>query len=139
MEITDPLIAYGSTDDVNVFSLIEMIRNGIKFPAFSLFASRSPFSLAEWSSFLHISDRTMQRYKKENGTFDSLQSEKIVEIALLHNKGTSVFGGSQKFNNWLDTENLALGKIKPKLLLDNTFGIGLLKDELTRIEYGILA
>jgi putative toxin-antitoxin system antitoxin component (TIGR02293 family) len=138
MEISDPFIAYKSTDDGSVFSLIEMIRNGIKFPAFNLFAARTPFSMAEWSSFLHISDRTMQRYSKEKRTFDPLQSEKIVEIALLFNKGTEVFGETNKFNSWLETENLALGKIKPKMLLDNTFGIGLLKDELTRIEYGIL-
>ena len=95
--------------------------------------------MSEWSSFLHISDRTMQRYTKENRTFDPLQSEKIVEIALLYNKGTEVFGEQGKFDTWLEAGNLALGNIKPKSLLDNSFGIGLLKDELVRIEYGILA
>jgi putative toxin-antitoxin system antitoxin component (TIGR02293 family) len=139
MEVTDPFVAYKSTDDGTVFSLIEMIRNGINYPSFNLFASRTPFSLSEWSSFLHISDRTMQRYHKENRTFDPLQSEKIVEIAMLYNKGTEVFGESEKFNSWLETESLTLGKIKPKMLLDNAFGIGLLKDELMRIEYGVLA
>lgn len=139
MEINDPIIAYSLTDDGNVLSLIEMIRNGIAFPAFNKFANRFPFSMPEWSSFLHISDRTMQRYKKENRTFDPLQSEKIIEIALLCNKGNEVFGSSDAFNSWLETENLALGKIKPKNLLDSTFGIGMLKDELTRIEFGILA
>ncbi len=139
MEITDPIVSYNSMDDGNVLSLIETIRNGIKFPSFNSFASRSPFSMAEWSSFLHISDRTMQRYKKENRTFDPLQSEKIVEIALLFQKGAEVFGESGKFNKWIETENLALGKVKPKMLLDSSLGIGLLKDELTRIEYGILS
>ena len=139
MEVLDPFIAYRSTDDGNVLSLIEMIRQGIKFPAFNHFASRTPFSMAEWSSFLHISDRTMQRYTKENRTFDPLQSEKIIEIAMLFNKGTEVFGTPEKFNSWVETENLALGNIKPKEILDNSFGINLLKDELDRIEYGVLA
>ena len=58
---------------------------------------------------------------------------------MLYKKGTEVFGTKEKFNSWIETENLALGKIKPKQLLDNTFGINLLKDELTRIEYGVLA
>jgi len=139
MELSDPFVAYRSTDDGNVLSLIEMIRHGIGFQAFNHLASRSLFSLAEWSSFLHISDRTMQRHKKENRSFDPLQSEKIVEIAILFNKGSDVFGNIEKFNLWLETDNLALGKTKPKLLLDNTFGIGMIKDELTRIEHGVLA
>ncbi|NVO19895.1 MAG: DUF2384 domain-containing protein [Bacteroidetes bacterium] len=139
MEVSDPLIAYKSIDDGRVISLIEMIRNGIKFPSFHLFAVKTPFSMSEWSSFLHISDRTMQRYTKEKRTFDPLQSEKIVEIALFYNKGTEVFGSPEKFNSWLETDNLSLGKTKPKYFLDNSFGIGLLKDELTRIEYGVLA
>ena len=50
-----------------------------------------------------------------------------------------VFGAAEKFNSWLDTINLIFGGIKPKMLLDNSFGINLLRDELTRIEYGNLA
>ena len=36
-------------------------------------------------------------------------------------------------------ENLALGGAKPKELLDNTFGITLIEEELVKIEYGIFA
>jgi putative toxin-antitoxin system antitoxin component (TIGR02293 family) len=86
-----------------------------------------------------LSERTIQRYKVENRTFDPLQSEKIIEIALFYNKGVEVFGTSVQFNSWLETNNLALGNIKPKMLLDNTFGISMLKDELIRIEHGVLA
>jgi uncharacterized protein (DUF2384 family) len=68
-----------------------------------------------------------------------LQSEKIIEIALFYNKGVEVFGTAEKFNSWLETDNLALKKIKPKMLLDNSFGINMLMDELTAIEYGVLA
>ena len=139
IDILDPKVAYSSMDDKNIFSLIEMVRAGIKFSLFSGFANKSPFSINEWSGFLHISERTMQRYQKEKRTFDSLQSEKILEIALLYKKGTEVFGDTDKFNTWLETKNVALGKIKPKMLFDNSFGINLLKDELTRIEYGVLA
>ncbi len=139
MEIFDPMVAYDSIDDINAMSLIKMVRNGIGFASFDKFANRSPFSLSDWSSFLHLSERTMQRYRSENKTFDSLQSEKILEIALLYNKGIEVFGNADKLDSWLGTDNLALGKIKPKMLLDNSFGINMLRDELTAIEYGILA
>jgi putative toxin-antitoxin system antitoxin component (TIGR02293 family) len=139
MEIFDPAVTYNLIDDINALSLIEMVRHGIGFKTFDSFAAKSPFSLNEWSSYLHLSERTIQRYKIENRTFDPLQSEKIIEIALFYNKGIEVFGTAEKFNSWLETDNLVLGKIKPKMLLDNTFGISMLKDELTRIEYGVLA
>lgn len=139
MEIFDPQVAYGTIDDNKAISLIEMVRHGIEFEIFDKFAKKGPFSINEWSTYLHLSERTMQRYKIENRTFDPLQSEKIIEIALLYNKGIEVFGKAEKFNSWLETENVALGKIKPKMLLDISFGINLIFDELGRIEYGVLA
>jgi putative toxin-antitoxin system antitoxin component (TIGR02293 family) len=137
--VLDPAVPYVAMNDKNTLSLIEMVRNGIKFSLFASFASKSPFSLNEWSGFLHLSERTMLRYKQEKRTFDPLQSEKILEIAIMYKKGIDVFGSSEKFDAWLDTDNLAMGNIKPKKMFDNSFGIGLIKDELTRIEYGILA
>lgn len=139
IDLSEPRVSYSSIDDKNVLSLIEMVRKGIEFSIFAGFANKSPFSLNEWSDFLHLSERTMQRYKKEKRTFDPLQSERIIEIAMIYKKGTEVFGNTDKFNLWLETENLALGKVKPKLLFDNSFGIELVKDELSRIEYGVLA
>ena len=71
--------------------------------------------------------------------FDTLQSEKILQIEMLYARGEEVFGDSEHFLIWLQTENLALGKIKPQDILDSGFGISLLMDELTRIEHGVLA
>ena len=139
IDLFDPKVSYSSIDDNYALSLIEIVRKGIKFSMFINFANKSPFSLNEWSAFLHLSERTMQRYKKEERTFEPLQSEKILEIAILYKKGVEVFGNHEKFNSWLETENLALGKVKPKDLFDNSFGINLLKDELVKIEHGILA
>ena len=81
----------------------------------------------------------MQRYKKESLPFEPLQSEKILQVALIFQKGQEVFGNTDKFNKWLNEENQAIGKMKPKELLDNSFGIRMIEDELTKIEYGILA
>lgn len=131
-------LSFNSMDDKSTRNLIETAREGIPFTQFLNIATASPFTLTEWSDFIHVSERTMQRYKKEKRTFDVLQSEKILHITLLFNTGAEVFGNSEKFNTWLNSDNLVL-RCKPKDLLDSTFGIGMLRDELTRIEHGILA
>lgn len=132
-------LSYKQIDDRDVFMLIGTVREGVKYGLFQHIADRSPFSTTEWSNFLHLSERTFQRYKKDRRTFDPLHSEKILEITLVYNKGVEVFGDKANFDAWLSAKNVALGGIKPKELLDSSFGIGLLKDELTRIEHGVLA
>ena len=139
LDLFEPYISYNALDDKNAFSLMKILKDGIDFSVFLSFADKSPFSLDEWSDFLHLSERTMQRYKKEMRVFDAPQSERILEIAMLYKKGLEVFGNSNKFDSWLVTNNLALGNITPKQLFDNSFGINLIKDELTRIEHGVLA
>lgn len=126
-------------DDRDILLLVRTVRQGIKYPLFVKIASQSPFNLSEWSVFLHLSERTIQRYKKEKKTFDPIHSEKILEVTLLYKRGTEVFGNAERFDAWLEAKNVALGNITPKSLLDTTFGITLLKDELTRIEHGVLA
>lgn len=137
--VFDPEVAYNTADDKFINEIIALVREGVSFEDFSHFASKSAFTSSEWSAYLHISERTMQRYQKEQKSFDSLQSEKIIEIALLQKRGVEVFGMKSKFQNWLEVPCLALGDLPPKSYLDSSFGIALLKDELTRIEYGVLA
>ncbi|HLF33441.1 MAG TPA: antitoxin Xre/MbcA/ParS toxin-binding domain-containing protein [Cyclobacteriaceae bacterium] len=132
-------IPVNDMDEKDVVALINASRKGIGYAIFMDLAKISPFSLQEWSIYLHLSERTIQRYKKEKRAFDPMQSERILQIMLLFKSGARVFGSKDKFSRWLESENLALGKITPKELLDNTFGIGLLNDELIRIEHGVLA
>ncbi|WP_080903129.1 antitoxin Xre/MbcA/ParS toxin-binding domain-containing protein [Parabacteroides sp. Marseille-P3160] len=128
-----------SIKDKDIVSLIRSTREGIGFDSFLSIAKNSSINMQEWSAILHFSERSMLRYKKEGKTFDPLQSEKIIQVALILQKGQEVFGDTAKFNNWLDTDNTALGKTKPKDLLDNSFGIQLIENELTKIEHGILS
>lgn len=129
----------GQVNEENMIYLINTMRKGIQYNTFNKIAENSPFTLDEWSDFLHISGRTIQRYKKEKKTFDPIHAERILEITLLYNKGIEVFGKKDKFDAWLDIKSVALGGIKPKELLDSSFGIRMLSDELMRIAHGILA
>ena len=60
-------------------------------------------------------------------------------IMLLFKKGTEVFGSTANFLVWINSKNIALGGEKPTDLLDNSFGINMVKNELVKIEHGVLA
>jgi putative toxin-antitoxin system antitoxin component (TIGR02293 family) len=125
--------------DNNLSELIKTVRSGITFNRFHALSEKLPFSMTDWSGFLNLSDRTFQRYKKDKKRFDPIHTEKILEIVLLYYKGIEVFGDPEKFDTWLNLKNVAMGNDKPIQLLDNSFGIRLISDELIRIENGILA
>ncbi|MCG2792561.1 MAG: DUF2384 domain-containing protein [Weeksellaceae bacterium] len=139
--VSEPAAVYGYQhfDDGGIFQLINIAEKGISFKLFDSLVRKFPFSFQDWAGFLHISGKTLSRYQKEEKTFDTLQSEKILQIELLYKRGEEVFGSADYFLTWLQTENLALGKTKPQALIGSNFGISLLMDELTRVEHGILA
>jgi putative toxin-antitoxin system antitoxin component (TIGR02293 family) len=124
---------------VDTVELVKISRKGITISLFEEIVNSSSYTLKEWSKFLHITERTIQRYKKEKRKFESLQSERIIEIAKLQLKGKEVFGSKVLFDEWMNSKIIALGNIRPIELLDSSFGIDMLMDELGRIEHGILA
>lgn len=132
-------LKYNSFDNNSVFKLIKISRDGVDFAAFDQLRSNFPFSLDDWATILHLSVRSIQRYQRENKKFDSMQSERLLQIIILLQRGIEVFGKKEYFNTWLETKNIALGGAIPKSLLDNAFGINLLRDELTKIEHGVLS
>jgi len=125
--------------DEDAFDLTNMVREGVPFPYFTKLSNQIHFGFEEWSSYLHLSERTIQRYKKEEKSFDPIYAERILQIELLYKKGVYIFGVADNFYTWMDTTSIALGGVKPKDMLDTYFGIELIHDELNRIEHGILA
>jgi putative toxin-antitoxin system antitoxin component (TIGR02293 family) len=125
--------------DDDTANLTNMVREGVPYPYFTKLSNQIHLGVDDWSTYLHLSERTIQRYKKEKKSFDPIYSEKILLIELLYKKGIHVFGVADNFYTWMESVNIALGNIKPKELLDTSFGIGLIHDELGRIEHGVLA
>jgi putative toxin-antitoxin system antitoxin component (TIGR02293 family) len=80
------------------------------------------YTLKQWGRFLPITERTVQRYRKEKKKFEPIQSERILEIAKLQQKSEAVFGSGLRFNEWMNSSIVALSNIKPVELLDNGFG-----------------
>ncbi|WP_082022145.1 antitoxin Xre/MbcA/ParS toxin-binding domain-containing protein [Flavihumibacter sp. ZG627] len=133
------LFSYKSADDKNIIAIIDIVRTGIAFHDFENIVGKTPFSMAEWATYLQLSERTIQRNQKEGRPFQPIQSERIVELVMLYNYGVEVFGDKENFNIWLNSKSIALGGKAPKEFLDTMFGVGMIKDELGRIEHGVLA
>lgn len=126
-------------DDTDMPYLISSVRKGISYADFEKMVAFSSFTIPEWSTILHLTERSLQRYKLQRQTFDPLQSEKIIQIIFLFKKGMVLFGTKEKFDIWLNSSLVALGGIKPKEVLDSAFGIEWIMDEMGRMEHGILA
>ncbi|MBN2213424.1 MAG: DUF2384 domain-containing protein [Bacteroidales bacterium] len=132
-------ISLNTSDNRSVLRLIETSRKGIDLDSFDELSAEFPFNLSDWSKILHISERTIQRYRRDKKKLDSIHTDRLLQIMILLNKGVEVFGNPNNFMTWLNSINIALGGITPISLLDNAFGINMVTNELTKIEYGVLA
>lgn len=132
-------VTYNWNDDQRAFNLIKIVREGIPYQYFKELAEKTPFKDKDWATLLRISTRTLDRHREENKRFQPKQSERIIELVQLLNYGKMVFEDSIHFFNWLDSKSIALGGVKPIEVLDTSIGINMIKDELGRIEHGILA
>ena len=115
--------------------LISSIRRGItrrQFMAFVKEVKQSVSALAEVIPASYSSLTKKDRY-------DKATSERMVELAEVFAQGTEVFGDVIKFNSWLESPSQPLGGVTPFSLLDTSIGISLVKDELGKIDYGLIA
>ena len=113
-------------------------REGIKKSMLLSIARESGLTLKELSSYLRISTRSIQE-KESTQLIAPGPSERALYIAKLFKSGIDIFGNQDKFHNWLNSENAAMGGEKPVSYLDTFSGIQLVMDELNAIEYGFSA
>jgi putative toxin-antitoxin system antitoxin component (TIGR02293 family) len=119
---------------------IQAIRKGIPYYLFSMIKQSAPFSDEEWSVFLDISLKSLQRYDKDaSHVFKSSHTEKILEIAEVTHLGNDVFGNKDRFYDWCLTKSAALHYMSPLDLMRDSYGKELVLDELHRIDHGIFA
>ena len=114
------------------------VKKGVTMALFKEIKNNSPFDDQEWSVFLNINLRTLQRYKKNsNHIFKPIQSEKVFELAEVVHKGCEVFDSPEDFTLWLRSPSAALCNEVPINLLDTSYGKDLVLSELNNIEYGL--
>jgi putative toxin-antitoxin system antitoxin component (TIGR02293 family) len=158
-EIAEPAMAYGYVQDpitagtIGLMGMngkkdfahinsnndfIRLIRGGIPKEAMTNLMTITDTSLTEMAGIIHTTDRTLRRYASGQ-KLPMDQSEGVVAMAMLYSRGAAVFGSMDKFKEWMNTSLAAFGNKKPKEFLDTSLGIGMITDELGRIEHGIFA
>lgn len=75
--------------------------------------------------------------KPDSYTYDVPESDKIYRIADLYSYGYDVFENKDGFNEWMRSENPALGNQKPIDFLDTMYGFQEVKNLIGRIDYGV--
>lgn len=96
----------------------------------------SHFSDQAISDFLHINVKTYRNYRDAGQALRRDIQEHTIMILSLIKHGMEVFGDSNRFSQWLSSENFHFGNQRPSTYLDTISGIKLLDDRLTAMEYG---
>lgn len=123
---------------VSGFELMELTRRGIPRATINALANSLHLSVADLTKYLHVSERTLQRYSPETKLSPEL-SDRVLQIAKVYARSLDVFKSPEITSQWLKQPNIALSNIAPLDYLDTSSGIEIVLDELTRIEYGVFS
>ncbi len=118
-----------------------------KLPAVADFSYRKfeklstlvPFTQREWASILDLSERTLQRYARDNKGFEGIYNDRLLHIEQLIEIGLETFVTADAFYSWLKKDKTALGKPLNFESLFTTRGIQELINQLLRIQQGVYA
>lgn len=106
---------------------------------FKKISDKTPFTQAEWAAMLHVSERTLQRYAKSNGSFAPINAERAMQIDKVIKKGKEVFGSIETFYNWIKRNPYMLEGNLSLQSLTTANGIQMVLTQLGRIEHGLFA
>ena len=109
------------------------------YSEFKKIADKTPFTQAEWASILHVSERTLQRYAKNNGSFAPINAERAVQIEKVIKEGKVTFGKVESFYNWLKRKPYMLEGNLSFESLTSYEGIQKVLTQLGRIQHGLFA
>jgi putative toxin-antitoxin system antitoxin component (TIGR02293 family) len=109
------------------------------FNEFKKISDKAELTQKEWSEILHISERTLQRYAKDNSAFNFSVIDRILLIDKVLKKGIGVFGNTLDFITWLKNDPTSIEGELGLYSLASFDGITKVLNQLGRLEYGILA
>ncbi|REE01757.1 antitoxin Xre/MbcA/ParS toxin-binding domain-containing protein [Marinoscillum furvescens] len=125
--LSEPTVAYGQ---VSFYTLAAKAtsKSYIKY-----LLGFTKMTVEELIELLPVSIDTYKRKK----VFQPPVTEKILEIEEVYREGLDAFG--EGFYQWMQTPNITFGNVPPKKLLQNSFGIRMLLQQIGRMQHGVLA
>ena len=106
---------------------------------FEKIADKVLFTLAEWAAIIHVSERTLQRYAKNNSNFAAINAERIYLIENVLKEAKIAFGNTENFYNWIKRNPYMLEGNLSINSLTTYEGIQNVLTQLGRIQHGIFA
>jgi putative toxin-antitoxin system antitoxin component (TIGR02293 family) len=119
----------------NLVDVSELVENGISFKEIESIVHYLDLKVPEIAKAAAVSPSTVSRWKPETsiGVPGSSQFFKVDELI---KKGVDLFGGTEEFKRWLNTENIVLGNQVPLKLVTSHIGIDLVDEALDALHYG---
>ena len=118
--------------------LMAIVREGVFKTTIDKLARLLKISPRELTTYLHISERTLQRYESDKKLSPEL-TDHLIQIAKVYTKAVEIFEDKDNAVEWLKYPSIPLGNATPLSCLDNSSGFELVMDELSRIDYGVYA
>jgi putative toxin-antitoxin system antitoxin component (TIGR02293 family) len=129
-----------AAEPLPVYRSVRLIPVVADFPyrKFEKIAARVPFTQKEWASILHLSEKTLQRYAKDNKNFEGIYVDRILHIQELIETGLETFTNPEAFYRWLKRDTPMLGKVLHFSDLNTMNGIQEHIDAMERMQHGII-
>jgi putative toxin-antitoxin system antitoxin component (TIGR02293 family) len=117
--------------------LVEVVRAGIPASAIRAFAASTQTSIALLGAIAHIDARTLSRRLASNARLKPDESDRVLRVARVFALARAALRSDARA--WLNSENRALGGVKPIELLDTDTGTRQVEQVIGRIEHGIFS
>lgn len=121
----------------NEVDLMKLVETGVPKATIRYLAESLGIDTKLLIEYLPVTNRNLQRYQ-DTDLLNDVVSDHIVALAELFAYGESTLG-KERFRHWIQSPILALGNQTPISFLKTHKGIGIIHDELMRIDFGIFA
>jgi len=119
--------------------LIKLAQKGISANKINDINNRYNFDKEFIAEMFNLSTKSISRYISENRKLNPSDSELVLKLLILHDKGVEIFGNKEDFTRWLEKPAYGLDNIAPIDIISTSDGIDLTLEELSRIEFGDLS
>lgn len=122
----------------SALGFLPLAKKGFPFAALEATASTLGRSVEATAKVINIPTRTIYA-RKHAKRLSHEESARVLRLALVLAAAEDVLGSREKARRWLSKPNRALGGKVPEALLADEYGAELVREELSRIEYGVFA